>query len=275
MSESIFGRIVLGISHRPIDRAIMRFAADFADLLDIDLLGLLVHDAPLLETAGLPFVREFRSVEGKWSQLEPERLASEAEFAAVQNRRQLFETMRDSKARLSFASFTGDETSALSEVVRKDDIVLIPELYLAQTALMHAENKAETALRTRGSVLIVPRKVTPQRGPILSIARDPHERGLVVAASIASAAKTNLLVVDVGEENLTVEDVVEQGRSEALSISTVRASRSCIEAGAIPALDFSGSRERLIVTTRGVLDDTLAATTALKRAVPVLVANSA
>jgi hypothetical protein len=274
MSESIFSRIVLGISHTPIDRAIMRFAADFADLLDIDLLGLLVHDTPSLESAGLPFVREFRSVEGKWSQLEPERLARDADLATGQNRRQLSETARGSKARLSFTSFAGDETSALSEVVRKGDIVLIPEHRLAQTVLTHAANQTEAALRTQASVLIVPRRVRPQRGPIMTIARDPHERGLVVAVSIASAAKTNLLVVDVGEENLTRADVVEQGSSEALSISTVRASRSCIEAGAIPALDFSGPRERLIVTTRGVLDDTLAATTALKRAVPVLIANS-
>lgn len=272
MSESIFARIVLGISHKPIDRAIMRFAADFADLLDIDLLGLLVHDAPLLELAGLPFVREFRAAEGKWSRLEPERLAREADLAAARNRRQLSETAHDSKARLSFASFTGDEATALSEVVRKDDIVLIPEPQLAVS--MHAEDQAETALRTHASVLIVPRKVAAHGGPIMSIARDPHERGLVIAASIASAAKANLLVVDIGEENLTRADIPTQGDSRALSISTVRASRSCIQAGAIPALDFSGPRERLIVTTRGVLDNSVAAATALKRAVPVLIANS-
>jgi hypothetical protein len=250
----------------------MRFAADFAELLDIELLGLLVDDLAMLASAGFPFVREFRAAEGKWSRLEPERLVEEAGLAAAQIGRQLSEAARISKVRLSFEKFAGDEIRALSEVTRKDDIVLIPEPQLAQLTRTTVK-QAESAFRAQASVLIVPRNIGVNPGPIIGIGRHPGERGLSAAVSIASAARADLLVVDVGDTHLTPADIAVPSGSEVLSVSTVRASQSCIEAGAVPVSDFGGPKERLIVTTRGVLDDALVVATGVKRAVPLLIAN--
>ena len=46
-----FTRIVLGLDQRALDRAALRFAADFAKLLQLDLVGLFAEDPSLAQLA--------------------------------------------------------------------------------------------------------------------------------------------------------------------------------------------------------------------------------
>ena len=65
-----FTRIVLGLDQRALDRAALRFAADFAKLLQLDLVGLFAEDPSLARISEMPALREFRLLEKQWRSIE-------------------------------------------------------------------------------------------------------------------------------------------------------------------------------------------------------------
>jgi hypothetical protein len=272
--EPTFTRVVLGVSHTPLNPSALRFAADFADMLDIELLGLFVKDTAMLALPGLPFIRELNTLENKWSQIDPARLSEDVDLAARQAHRRLRAAVRVPRPRLTFETLEGDVVSALAAIVHKGDIVILPEPRRAQALLAQTiERQAEAAFLAQASVLLVPDMRVPQQGPVAAIARHSHQSGVAAAVMIAVAAKASLLVVDIGEDQIRASAVAELAGSKRISVRVVRAGPSCVEAGVMPVSDL-GPKERLLVVTRGAREETVATEAGLKRAVPVLIAHS-
>jgi hypothetical protein len=271
--EQTFTRVVLGISHSPLNPSVVRLAADFADMLDIELLGLFIKDADMLASAGLPFIRELNTFENKWSQMDPARLSEDVDLAARRTRRQMAAAVRTPHARLIFETLEGDVVGALAAAVRKGDILILPEPQRAQPVLAQTiKRQEEAAFLARASVLLVPSRLALQRGPVTAIVRHSQESGVTAAVTIAAAARADLLIVDIGDEQISTSTIAKLAGAERISVRVVRASLSCVEAGAMPVSDL-GPKERLLVVTRGVLEDTVANMARFKRAVPLLIAN--
>ena len=74
---SPYRRAVLGMGIGNIDRDMLREAAEFARLLELDMLGVFIEDPSLIELAALPFARELRLPGHDWQALEPQRVGSE------------------------------------------------------------------------------------------------------------------------------------------------------------------------------------------------------
>src|SRR3974377_992390 len=80
---SKFKRLVLEVSHYATSSHGMRVGAELARLLELDLLGLFVKQERILDLAALPFIREFRPLDGGWRQLDFDQLSRDLEIAAT------------------------------------------------------------------------------------------------------------------------------------------------------------------------------------------------
>ena len=84
-------RVILHLHHGATERAIIRAAAELAQMLGVALHGVFLEDEALPELAELPFIREFRLGTGAWQKLDRQQLAEEQRAAAAEARRLLDE----------------------------------------------------------------------------------------------------------------------------------------------------------------------------------------
>ena len=66
-AQSAYRKVIVGLCHGAADAATMRTAAEFAQLLGLDLHCLFIEDEALLALAELPFAREIRLPTHTWS----------------------------------------------------------------------------------------------------------------------------------------------------------------------------------------------------------------
>jgi hypothetical protein len=90
-SEPRLHRVILHLRQGTAERAIIRAAAELAQMLGVALHGVYLEDEALPELAALPFIREFRLGTGSWQRLDRQRLAEEQREAAAEARRLLDE----------------------------------------------------------------------------------------------------------------------------------------------------------------------------------------
>ena len=81
-NEPRLHRVILHLRHGAAERAIIRAAAELAQMLGVALHGVFLEDEALPELAALPFIREFRLGTGSWQRLDRQRLAEEQREAA-------------------------------------------------------------------------------------------------------------------------------------------------------------------------------------------------
>ena len=81
------GRVILHLHQGAAERAIIRAAAELAQMLGVTLQGVFLEDEALPELAALPFIREFRLGTGAWHKLDRRQIAEEQRAAAAEARR--------------------------------------------------------------------------------------------------------------------------------------------------------------------------------------------
>ena len=90
-NEPRLHRVILHLRHGAAERAIIRAAAELAQMLGVALHGVFLEDEALPELAALPFIREFRLGTGAWHKLDRQQIAAEQHAAATEARRLLDE----------------------------------------------------------------------------------------------------------------------------------------------------------------------------------------
>ena len=101
-------RIILHLHYGAAEQAIIRTAAELAQMLGLALHGVFLEDAALTELTALPFVREFRLATGAWQKLDRQRIADEQRAAANEARRLLDEAAASFGVTLLFDMVSGD-----------------------------------------------------------------------------------------------------------------------------------------------------------------------
>lgn len=262
-----FKRLVLGLQPSAPDRG-LQVAVELADLLHLDLLGLLLEDPSLRHLAAMPFARELRALGGGWQPIDLERLSRDVELAA----RNIERMFRDEAKRLAtkheFEIARGPTIETVASITRTDDIVMIVEpISAAERATQQFAWLIEAALRSAAAVMFVPRRVARTRGPVAAVAATADDPSIRAAAAIAMAAKEDLVVIDV------CETAIDEARIRALAdefhvkIKHVVAGKASWSH--LPALQQV--QERLLVVTRGAVAAAVAPAIASERRVPVLV----
>jgi hypothetical protein len=269
-----FKRLVLGLQPSAADRA-MQIAAELADLLNLELHGLLFEDTSLRDLAGMPFARELRTLGGGWHAIDVERLSREFDRAARNVERIFAEAARRLATRSQFEIARGPIGQAIASISRAGDIVMIVEpLSAAERASQQFAWLLRAAFASAPAVMLVPRHIVRSKGPIVAIATWPEDPSIEVAAAIAIAAQEELVVIEA--DGQTGEAPPLRVAAEAgLSVKRMTARRAHLPDPATCAQAFRFVQERLIVLTRGAFEDGVASALAAARRVPVLVVEPA
>ena len=245
-----FRRLVVGFQQGTPAHS-MRFAAELAGRLHLDLFGMFVEDTRLFGLGALPFAREFRTLGGGWHPIDVARLSRELEIAGKLAERLFTGAVRELQTECRFAVIKGTTAEAFAAVSRAD-IVMVPEpSAAAERATEQFTALTTAAFRSAAAVMLVPRTLARTSGPIAAIAAAPDDPCVQVARQIAAAINQEAAILDV-------------------SAWTTRGGKPFADGAAIMRA-FGPLQEGMIVMTRGAVDDRAPALIASMRRVPVLV----
>lgn len=266
-----FKRLVLGLQPGASSHS-MRFAVELAELMRLDLLGLLLEDGNLENLATIPFAREFRSLGGGWRPIDADQLARDFELAALSMKRAFTEAAKGLATRQQFDIARGAMADLVNSISRPDDIVMIMEpTSPGERVTQQFERLIQVALQSAAAVMFVPRRVIRTTGPVVAIMASPDDPSLQAAALIAGEAKEDLIVLDIRDaapdsasfgkltENLTL-------KPKHIVASKVRLSQPASLQQALQPF-----HERLVVASRNIFQDGDAAAIAAARCVPLLI----
>jgi hypothetical protein len=267
-------RVIMHLHDGAAERAIIRAAAELAQLLGLALHGVFLEEDALPELAGLPFIREFRLATGEWHKLDRAQLANEQQAAATEARRMLDEAAGALGVMQLFDVVSGDPALFITASSQAGDIIVVAQPRLPAEALVHATAQwLQAAHACAASVMLVPRGLARRRGPVAAVVCAESDPALHIAARIAAAAGESLLLLVWGQRELA-NGAAEQARAAGLASNRIVV-RSI--AGVMPEdvlQGLGGSNERLVVLARGACGADNAAVSshiAASRGVPVLV----
>lgn len=203
-STTAFTRIVLGLDQRLSDRATLRFAADFARLLRIDLVGLFAEDPSIARVAELPTLREFRLIERQWQQVEGRNLSGDLALCIETARRSFDEIAQATGVSRRFEVVRARMLEAIRSTSEESDIVVMPEPRTATHFAGESFSEAvAAALTTQAAVLVVPRSFAREHGTILAISDTAEDACVASARTIAAAANERLEVIALRDSGLS------------------------------------------------------------------------
>ncbi len=273
-NEPRLHRVILHLRHGAAERAIIRAAAELAQMLGVALHGVFLEDEALPELAALPFIREFRLGTGSWQRLDRQRLAEEQREAAAEARRLLDEAAEALGVTRLFEIIGGDPALFVAATSQAGDVIVVAQPRLPAERLVHATARwLEAAHECAASVMLVPQVLLRRTGPVATVVCADSDPALMIAARIAVAAGEALLLLVWGPPELANAAV---GRARAAGLPPRRIVARSV-AGVTPEDVVQGlgtGNERLVVLARGACGTDNAAVSshiAASRGVPVLV----
>ena len=270
-------RVILHLHHGATERALIRAAAELAQMLGVALHGVFLQDDALSELAQFPFIREFRLATGAWQKLDRQRLVEEQREAAAEARRLLDEAATALGVTQLFEMVSGDPALLFAAASHAGDIIVVAQPRLPAERLVHATARWLEAAHGRGaSVMLVPQVLARRTGPVAAVVCEEAEPALAIAARIAAAAGESLLLLIWGTPELA-KAAVRQAHSAGLASRRIvtRKIRGVAPEDVLQGL--GASNERLVVLTHGACGADNAAVSshiAASRGVPVLVVEN-
>lgn len=189
-----FKRIIIDLAHGSTNFAAVEAAADFAELLNIELLATFITDATLPALAALSGARELRVLEREWQTIDYEQIGRETDQAVDRARRRFAESIGNRAIRTGFDVLAGAD--AIASLISIDDIVTIVEpAHPAERITWQFTALFEAAFAAAGAVLVLPRKVVRTTGPIVTTASEADDLAARAALRIAAAHKERLIIL--------------------------------------------------------------------------------
>jgi len=270
-AKPAFKRIVLGMHHGAPDDDSLRIAAEFAEVMQMPLLGLYAEDPGLIGLAGLPFVREFQMLGGGWRPLDVERLSDEVKLAAGQLERRFARIVKDLSVETSFRVVKGATSNVFAAISEAGDIVVVSEpANPADRATYQSAVLIDAAFQSNAAVLLLPHHLARQSGPVVAIATEADDPAVRAAAGIAAAVGEKLIVIEATEAEGSQSTPRDLGMS-GLAVEHVAPPFGRLTDAPEICSAIAQVTERLVVMTRGALDDAVPAMVAATRHIPVLV----
>ena len=268
--SSGFKRIVLPLPQSAKDYVSVAFAAELADLMGLDLLGVFAEDDRLMDLAGLSCARELRLAGDGWHRLDAQQLERGLSLLAAEARRHFREAAKALRVGVRFDLAKGQIGETIFAQSMADDIIAIVEpVNLAERMTHQFRQLLNAAMNTAASALMIPSRISRRKGPVVVVASGEGDPSIQIGLRVAQAVHERLIVLTAA------------GAGEAPSVpfaGAVPVQRRPIHAGEIglaelgSLLAFTG--ERLVVLSRGMNAD-FASKLAFERGVPVLVPGRA
>ena len=192
-------RVILQLHHGATERALIRAAAELAQMLGVALHGVFLEDEALSGLAELPFIREFRLGTGEWQKLDRQQLAEEQRAAAAEARRLLDEAAAALGVTQLFEMVSGDPTLFFAATSQAGDIIVVAQPRLPAERLVHATaHWLEAAHGCGASVMLVPQVLARTAGSVAAVVCAESDPALAIAARIAAAAGECTSAADLG-----------------------------------------------------------------------------
>jgi hypothetical protein len=255
-------------------------AAEFAQLLGLDLHCLFIEDEALLALAELPFAREIRLPTHTWSPLTVEAVEADIRQAVIQARQLADEIIRDVGVPTEFEVLRGDPATCIAAVCKSGDIIAVAEHGPPTVLATHSLTRLHTgADESATSVLLLPTRLKPRRGPVVAVLADAADPGLDMACRVATTAKEDLVILLPEPAVSDAADTAEiraKDRAHTMGLPQERISVRSIH-GSQPddvLRALAHLQERLIVMARGALTAAAASRIAISRGVPLLLVEA-
>jgi len=279
-TRAAYPKVIVGLCHGAADADTVRMAAEFAQLVGLDLHCLFIEDEALLALAELPFAREFRLSSHKWSPLNAEIIEAEIRQTAVELRRLMDEIIRDLGVPSEFQVRRGDPATCIAAVCQTGDIVVVTETGASTVPATHSLTRLHAgAHESATSILFLPTRLKARKGAIVTILTDVGDAALDMASRLAITAKEDLVILlsePVGIDAARELEANAKDRAQALGLSPARINVRFVHDGeADETLQvLAGVQERLIVIPRAALAPSVASGIAAARGVPVLLVEA-
>ncbi len=265
-----FKRIVLGMQPSTADRT-LQLAVEFAGLLHLDLLGLLLEEMDPQHLAAIPFARELRLPGGIWQPVDVDRLTHELEVASRNARRKFAQAAERLSLSHEFETVRGAVAETIAAIARAGDIVVVGEpASPADRATRQFSSLLEAAFSSSPATIFVPASLARTSGPIVAISASQNDASIAAAAAIAMAAKEQLIIVaadEDGEEGTVDELAMETG----LSVKRITVGKTATSTGSALLHALHKLDERLIVVSRDADGNERAMAIAAARRTAILV----
>jgi len=267
-----FERVLLVLDLDSPHRDAIEVATRFAELLNLNLVGLFALDNALQQLAAYPSAREFVSAGSTWRPIDLDRLVHEQMLAAKAATRVFRELTRAIGVPTTFEIVTGPSLQAFVSTSRALDILVVAEPTRASAAATRAFSLVfDAAMHSPASVLLVPRSVRRRTGPIVAIAGAPDDPGMAVASAIAAAAHEELVMIEAYQAEASTAGSVLQG----VSTRRISAGRRALTNAQLAAWFLNGNESLVVITREGIAAaDDIGLALAEQRRVPVLILDS-
>lgn len=193
MTAPMLRRLVLELAHGPIDPGAMRLAAEFARDFGLDLFGVYTEDESLLRVAELPFTREIRLLTHDWHKLDPGAVVDELRSQAETVRRHLREMTDRLGVRGGFEVRRGDPVLCVAGVCSPADAIVVSASTTIQRPV--ADRLRQAAEQSPAAVLVMPNRLTRNRGPVVVVTDALDDPGVALARGFAERQHVRLLIL--------------------------------------------------------------------------------
>jgi len=261
-----FKRMVVGLPQGRADQRAVDAVADFAELLNIELLATFVADVTLPALAALAGARELRAPEQKWHAIDSTQIARDIDRAVTIARQRFIERVRTRTIKTSFDVLPGAE--AMASLLRADDIFAIIEpAHPGENVTLQFKGLLANALQTAGALLIIPRRLVRTVGPIVTVVSDLGDAGIRTALAIAQASKERLVVITAAGARPPLEMFAEAEQA-GVQVEHIVGSRPPLDIASL--LASTRLQERLRVITRSASTGDVARLFASLQGIPTL-----
>lgn len=262
-----FKRVVLPLPHSAQDYMAVAFAAEFADLMGLDLLGLFAEDDRLMNLAILPCVRALGAPGEGWHRLDAQQLERGLSLLAAEARRQFREAVKTLRVGARFDLAKGEIGETVCAQSMADDIIAIVEpANPAERMTYQFRQLLDAAIRASASALVIPSRISRRKGPVVVVASDEGDPSIRMGLSVARAVHEGLIVLSPAGGAGAAPPPALAGAVPVQRRPIRTSGLGLAELDSL--LAFTG--ERLVVLSRGMSAD-FASKLAFDRGVPVLV----
>lgn len=277
--RSAFKRVLLGVHQSALDSAAIGVAAEFARLLRLDMMAVIIEEPQIAGLSALPHAREFRLLGRRWQPLDREQMAREFELSVVAARRLLSGVATSHRISCAFEIVKASPHQAVRSLSRATDIILLSEPKSALDKIVGPFPQfSVAALQSEAAVMFAPSRAGRSHGPVVAIAATPDDPSIETAMSIAAATNEKVVLVAAFADPQAMDRAIGTGAERSLVQEIITVPRSALTNDQFLSSLIGEQRERLIVMTRipeNGQNDAMGFALSASRRVPVLLLEPA
>jgi nucleotide-binding universal stress UspA family protein len=196
-NDLIIRRILVALDASPHSQAALDAAANIAELLNAELVGMFVEDINLLRVAQLPFVREVSFPAAEMHDIDEAVMERHWQRLAGEAQRQLIELAGKSNVNWSFGIERGGVTDRLLAASKDMDLLAIGRLGRSLSRQMRLGSTARNVLRRSKRSVMLMRSPVDLSQPVIMIydGSQTAQQALGVASTLAKQSASLRVLV--------------------------------------------------------------------------------